>query len=126
MITPYKYRFRLGKDTPRDINGNYIVVLDGIERNVNQNSYVEFLSTEQLSFDEFRKRVEGTQGIINIYGDFKDDNRDIQLLCDLYENLVKEVRSVKYTQKDIDEEDKLKQQIDDLKWKIGVYDNTNN
>jgi hypothetical protein len=71
MITPYKYRFTLGKNTPRTPDGNYIVQFDGREIKTT-NREIEFGVDREITLEEFNERVKGTQGIEAVRGIFKD------------------------------------------------------
>jgi hypothetical protein len=71
MITPYKYRFTLGRNTPRTPDGLYIVQFDGREVKTT-NRTIEFNAGTELTLEQFNERVKGTEGIENVYGIFKD------------------------------------------------------
>lgn len=87
MTTPYRYRFRLGKNNPRRIDGNRIVWLHGSERFVTQNE-VEFLSERKLTFREFQLAVNGTIGIEQVFGDFVEEYREELIKFDMYTSLI--------------------------------------
>lgn len=74
MITPYIYRFTLGRNNPRTIDNKRIVYFDGKQMEIEHNN-VEFRWEVKLTFDEFNKKIEGTQGITAIYGEFEDLDR---------------------------------------------------
>jgi hypothetical protein len=87
MITPFKYRFRLGKNNPRHINGKRIVVLHGTERYIDCNE-VEFCSDRKLTVREFQLATEGTIGIEQIFGDFVEEYRNDLIEYNMWASLV--------------------------------------
>lgn len=94
MITPYKYRYTLGRFNPRTIKGKHIIILDGIQREID-NTSVEFASEHKLTFKEFQDKVKDTIGITNIYGDFVEEYRTELIEFLMFQNLLTKEESSK-------------------------------
>jgi hypothetical protein len=95
MTTWYKYGYSLGRDNPRTIDGKHIVFHNGREVDI-ESANVEFGDERMLTFDQFKKIVDGTVGITNIKGEFRDDerNRLVSLLDWMSFNKVKAYRNL--------------------------------
>jgi hypothetical protein len=87
MVTPYKYRFRLGKNNPRHLNGKRIVWLHGIERYIECNE-VEFISERKLTMRDFQLATAGTVGIEQVFGDFVEEYRKDLIEFDMWASLI--------------------------------------
>jgi hypothetical protein len=78
MITPYRYRYTLGSEAERTKDGKYKVCHNGnpmeIEsKEVEFNGFVDEEGIpKKLTVEEFSKITEGTVGIVDIFGEFKD------------------------------------------------------
>lgn len=94
MITPYKYRFTIGKDNPRSMTGRHIIVYDGVEREVEPNS-IEFNSEHKLTFQEFQNKIKGTIGVTHIYGEFVEEYREELIKFIMFQNLLNKDEAVK-------------------------------
>ena len=74
MITPYKYRYKLGRETVRTKNNKYQVYHNGVRHEI-ESKEVEFMSDHKLTTEEFNKTVAGTVGIIEVKGEFEMEHK---------------------------------------------------
>lgn len=74
----FKYQVKLHPDCNRTEDGNFIIMMDGRKKVINQPKF-EFYTYEQLTRIEVEDRIKGTK-YVSIYGDIKETSTSHNVL----------------------------------------------